>query len=228
MHQALSEGFGAVRRALERVQSNPQPSTVVVNAAIGFTSLYLIPRLAQFQARFREHRVQIVTRDQNRGYDINEADVIITFGDQGLKGLQSRPVFQEQLIPLCAPGFLANDEPVPLSALSDLPLLHMSSADHADDWLRYFEGTGFRFPAPAETDRIMSYMVYLYSIQNGQGVGLGWGQLVEQMIKDRRLVKAAERVVETSRAYHANLTPQASNNPSANAFFEWLPQTRFS
>ena len=222
LFRAVSDGFGGVRAAMRRIQADDGQAPVVVNATIGFTSLYLMPRLPQFQLLNPHHRIQIVTRDQNAGFDVDAADIVVTFGEHGLPRALSAPIFGEELVPLCAPGVLPNDVPAPIERLLDHTLLHMSSPDHADDWDRYFAQTGLHAPPPAPTDRIMSYMVYLLAIENGQGVGLGWRGLYEKLVADGRLVIAAERTVVTGRAYHANLTPRATEAPAARTFWRWL------
>ena len=98
----------------------------------------------------------------------------------------------------------------------------MSAPDHFDDWARYFEGSGLAAPEPAPTERIMSYMVYLLAIQNGQGIGLGWRGLIEKMLEHRVLVLACEQVVETERAYRACLTSRAFGHAGAQAFWRWI------
>lgn len=222
LHQAVADGFDTVRAALRRTRLAGREPPVVVNASIGFTSLYLLPRLAAFQAQNPNIRIQFVTRDQNGGYDLDDADILVTFGFAGLRRLMSRPVLHEELVPICAPGIFPDDAPADLDALLARPLLHLSSPDHVDDWDRYLAETGRRAPTPDPSDQIMSYMVYLLAIENGRGVGLGWRGLFEKSVTDGRLVVAAARRVATGRAYYGNLTQRASDNPAARTVWRWL------
>lgn len=224
LFQALSEGFAAIQAALKRIRDDHQSDAVIVATTIGFASLYLIPRLAGFLKQHPNHPVQIVTRDQNTCYEPELTHVIVDFGEAGVPGSTSARIFGEQLIAVCAPSLLKGGEPYAPEDLPSQPLLHMSSADHADDWQRYLKGTGIDVPTPLPTDRIMSFMVYHHSIQGGQGIGLGWRQLVEGMIADGRLAVAVNRTLKTHRGYHASLMPQAQNNESARVFWTWLLQ----
>ena len=222
LYHALNEGFGGIRAALSRIGEAQRKPAIVINAAIGFTSLFLMPRLTDFQARYPQHPIQIVTRDQNRGFDVNEADVVFTFGESGLQGMQSLRVLPERLIPVCAPGYLPDGKPLKDKDLIHETLLHMSSVDHSNDWGLYFDGTGLTIREPRTTDRIMSYMVYLLAIQNHQGIGLGWHGLVDRLVSDKTLQIAANRVVNTNRAYFANLSPKAEKDPATLDFWSWL------
>ena len=224
LYRAISDGFTGIRTALRRISEESSAPLIVVNAAIGFTSLYLMPRLADFQAAFPDYRVQIVTRDQNLGYDLSSADVVITFGGPEETGPESRLIFQEELIAVCAPALLPGGTPLSLDQILRQRLLFMSSDDHADDWARYLQGTGIVPPEPAPTERIMSYMVYLTAIERGQGIGLDWKHLVDQRLRDKRLFLAFERTVITDRAYHARLTPRAQDQTAARDFVNWLAE----
>lgn len=222
LFRAVSGGFQSIRTEIRRLEASRRAAPVVVNVSIGFASLYLMPRLGDFHARHPEHSVQIVTRDQNAGFDEAAADIVITFGETALPEAQSAVIVREQLAPICAPGVIPDDAPLPLEVLPEQKLLHMSSEDHFDDWARYFEGSGLSAPPPKLTDRIMSYMVYLVAIQDGQGIGLGWRGLIEKMLESGGLVLASARIVETNRAYRANLMPRASHSAGAHAFWRWL------
>ena len=61
LFRAVSKGFQSIRAEIQRLEAAHGAAPVVVNASIGFTSLYLMPRLGEFHARHPEHSVQIVT-----------------------------------------------------------------------------------------------------------------------------------------------------------------------
>ena len=101
--------------------------------------------------------------------------------------MQSALVLKEELVPVCAPRYLQSGEPLALLELTDLNPLHLSSADHADDWKIYLEYTGFAVRSPPQENCFHSYMVYLHAIQNGNGIGLGWGKLIDSHLKNGTL-----------------------------------------
>ncbi len=225
LFRVVTSGFGSIRKEVRRIEAMKSAAPVVVNASIGFTSLYLMPRLAEFQARFPDYPVQIVTRDQNLDFDEAVTDVVITFGEEETSSAEGTVIVGEALVPVCAPGFLPDDAPIAVNELPTQKLLHMSAPEHLGDWARYFEGSGLSAPEPVPTERIMSYMVYLLAIQNGQGIGLGWRGLIEPMLKNSSLVIACKRTVETDRAYSANLTSRSYGDPGARAFRHWITNT---
>ncbi len=222
LFNAVTSGFGDIRSALDRIRPRHQPANIVVNAAIGFTSLFMLPRLAEFQSLYPGIRLQIVTRDQNPDFDTADCDIVVTFGTRGVEGCEQSLIFYEELVPICRPGYLPDNRPVDLTDLGQQNLLHMSNQSHGDDWLIYFQGTGISVPQPDSIDRVFSYMVYLRAIQNGLGIGLGWRRLIEDMVESGALSIACERTVQTERGYHCSITPRAASRAEAMAFLDWI------
>ncbi len=223
---AVAGGFESILSGIRAIRALRQGEALVVNAAIGFTSLYLLPRLAEFQSLHPEIRLEVVTRDQNQDFDPALCDVAVIFGDSGLAGAPSCRVFQEEMVAICRPGYLAEDRPVNLplhrTALAGQRLLYLSSAEHAGDWQRFFEGSGVHPPTPAPLDRIYSFMVYLRAIQNGIGIGLGWTHLIEDNLEMGSLVLACSHRVVSQRGYHCSIMPRARERPGARTFLDWI------
>ncbi len=222
LYSAVSDGLAAIRSAANDIRKSSRKSVITINAAIGFTSLYLLPRMAEFQDLYPHVSLEIVTRDQNPDYDVNQCDCVIIFGTSGIRGLQSRMVLAEELIPVCAPGFLAGNSTQSKESLTEFPLLHMSSNDHRDDWQLYFAGSGVRVPEPDSLKRILSYMVYVRAIQNGDGIGLGWGGVTDDLIASGTLVPACNDKIRTNRGYHCCITRRGESNPATRTFLDWL------
>lgn len=220
---AISEGMLAMRNGIDALSARQRQDVVVVNVALGFASLYLLPRMGAFQAQHPDIQVEFLTRDQNMDFDPARCDIAVVFGETGLSGRECRRIFDEELVPVCVPNFLSGG-PLTLEALAQSRLLHMSNPNHASDWSRYFRGTGLTVPEPRPMDRLYSYMVLLRAIQNGTGIGLGWRHMVDDMIEAGTLVVACERVIRTKRGYHCCLMPSADHKPEARVFFDWLSQ----
>ncbi|WP_263830394.1 LysR substrate-binding domain-containing protein [Ruegeria aquimaris] len=220
---AIGEGMLAIRNGLDALSARKRQDVVVVNVALGFASLYLLPRMGEFQVQHPDIQVEFLTRDQNMDFDPARCDIAVVFGETGLSGRECRRIFDEELVPVCVPNFLSGG-PLTLEALAQSRLLHMSNPNHASDWSRYFRGTGLTVPEPKPMDRLYSYMVLLRAIQNGTGIGLGWRHMVDDMIEAGTLVVACERVIRTKRGYHCCLMPSADHKPEARVFFDWLSQ----
>lgn len=220
--ETVANGFAAIRDGLEVVRARTQDDTIVVSASIGFASLYLLPRMAEFQTAFPDTKLQIITRDQNADFDPRDCDVVILFGTEGLDGAQSRLVFGETMVAVCHPDLLVDGKLKELPALSQQRLLHLSNSDHSTDWDRFFAGSGLAVPKPASHDCFHSYMVYLRAIQNGLGIGIGWRPILNEFLENGSLVIACAHECQTFRGYHCSVTPSGGNKAGASLFLDWI------
>lgn len=221
---AVASGFDAIRDGLETLHGQTEDETIVVSASIGFTSLYLLPRLAEFQAAFPDIKLQIITRDQNADFDERQCDAIILFGEKGLSGASSRRIFKETMVAICRPELLDGGRMFDRPALAQQKLLHLSGREHRGDWNRFFEGTQIGIPKPPAHDSYLSYMVYLRAIQNGLGIGIGWRPMLDEYLANGSLALACEHLAETSRGYHCSVTAKGEEKPGAATFLGWIAQ----
>ena len=224
--RAVASGFEAIREGLETLQARQGDETLKVSASIGFTSLYLLPRLAEFQAAFPDTKLQIMTRDQNEDFDPEACDVVILFGEGGLPEAESGLIFQETMIAVCRPDLLPEGVPMDMPTLAEQKLLHLISADHRGDWNRFFaKTTGQAIPQPPAHDGYLSYMVYLRAIQNGLGIGIGWHPMMSEYLANGTLVRACRHECRTSRGYFCSITPFGKRNPGSPQFQDWIAQS---
>ena len=220
--EAVASGFSAIRQGLEGVRARTQDETIVISASIGFASLYLLPRMAEFQTAFPETKLQIITRDQNADFDPRHCDVVILFGTEGLDGADSRLIFGESMVAVCHPDLLPDGKLMRLPDLAQRRLLHLSNSDHSTDWDRFFAGSGVAIQRPASHDSFHSYMVYLRAIQNGLGIGIGWRPILNEFLENGGLVIASAHECQTTRGYYCSVTPSGRRKAGAKLFLDWV------
>lgn len=225
LSEAVASGFSAIRQGLEAVRARTQDETIVISASIGFASLYLLPRMAEFQAAFPETKLQIITRDQNDDFDPRDCDVVILFGTEGLRGAKSRLIFGETMVAVCHPDVLVDGKLMELPVLAQQRLLHLSHSDHSADWDQFFAGSGLVLAKPSSHDSFHSYMVYLRAIQNGLGIGIGWEPILTEFLENRSLRIASAHECKTSRGYYCSVTPSGANKTGATLFLDWIGQS---
>lgn len=222
LQSAVATSLVGIGQCVAGIHASQRRNVLVVNAAIGFASLYLMPRLGAFQAANQDVALELVTRDQNTGFDAEVCDVVISFGETGLPDTVSGLVLQEELYALCAPSLLGHRGPLPPEDLTDQRLLHLTSPEHAGDWKRFLDGIQQAAPPSRQLDHYYSFMVYLHAIQNGNGFGLGWSGLTDELVASGRLALACDRRVQTNRGYYCCIMPHTRNPLDADNFLEWM------
>ncbi len=224
--KSIASGFDAIRHGLHTAKAHQSRDTILVSASIGFTSLFLLPRLAEFQAAFPEIKLQVITRDQNDDYDPKACDVVILFGEDGPINTESKLIFRETMVAVCHPDLLPSGKSFDLQTLAREKLLHLTSPDHSGDWNRFFAASGHVITQPPAHDLFVSYMVYLRAIQNGLGIGIGWQPLLAEYLGNGTLMRACAHECETQRGYFCTITTTGSVKPGAAQFQDWITNTR--
>lgn len=207
---------------LAAIKQRPKQSPLVINTTIGLASSFLLPRLNAFNSLYPDVNIELISRDVNDAYEIENVDLITVFGTADkVPGVSSQLICQEKMIAVASPAYMLQHQQS-FGEPDCHRLLHLVSGNYGDDWNIYFEGTDYQVPAPSTNQNFTSYMVYLHAALNGQGIVLGPQFMLEQYLDSGDLVKADPRFVNTQRGYYACLTRRGARHQPAVNFANWL------
>jgi LysR family transcriptional regulator, glycine cleavage system transcriptional activator len=216
----LDSTVSRLRQAIRR-----QPVGVTTFAS--FASLWLLPRLAEFQAGHPEVDIRISAADTLASFDDPELDLALRYAHPDNAPAGSTPMFGETLTPVASPDLLRR---LPLRKPADLSrhtLLeeddHRPSAQFLS-WHHWLQ----RHTSPGTQPRGWVYLNFTYQqIQQalaGQGVALARMPLVHESLARGELVEpfgVAGRI-ESPFAYWLVRWPQRHERPALAAFEAWL------
>tara|TARA_B100000700_G_scaffold235580_2_gene261290 strand:- start:2354 stop:2614 length:261 start_codon:yes stop_codon:yes gene_type:complete len=81
---------------------------------------------------------------------------------------------------------------------------------------------GAASPEGEEQGITNDYTVLLHAAMEGQGVGLGWHHLVDDLVQQGRLLRPVEEEVTTSEPLWLNAPPGRALTSAAEVFRDWL------
>lgn len=188
---------------------------------------WLAPRLHRFHRAWPEIRVRIETGDGHASFPRDGFDVGIRYGPGGYTGVHAERLMQAQVFPVCSPSLLAGASPA--SGESDHlrrhPLLHDESAVGRpgvptwSDWLRA-AGAG-----DVEANRGPVF-ASIYLAQEaaiaGHGFALGIAPLVEEDLRQGRLVRPFDHACDNAYAFWLILRDEAAPRHAVDVFCRWL------
>lgn len=207
---------------LAAIKQRPRQSPLVINTTIGFASSFLLPRLNAFNSLYPDVNIELISRDVNDAYEMENVDLITVFGTADkVPGVSSQLICQEKMIAVASPAYMQQHQQS-FGEPDSHRLLHLVSGNYGDDWNIYFEGTDYQVPAPSTNQNFTSYMVYLHAALNGQGTVLGPQFMLQQYLDSGELVKVDARFVNTQRGYHVSLTRRGARHQPAVDFANWL------
>ena len=185
-----------------------------------FATRWLIPRLADFNARHPTITLDLTTRAEPFMFTDTQFDAAIHFGDPIWPGALTEYLFGEEMIPVCSPALLAGRTNVAPEELAALPLLHQSA--RPDAWREWFDVAGRPHINAMGGARYETFAMLVEAAHAGLGVALVPRFFVLNEIASQALVVPSEYVLHNQRAYYLVYPENKIGSPSLQVFCQWL------
>ncbi|HET8791198.1 MAG TPA: LysR substrate-binding domain-containing protein [Modicisalibacter sp.] len=221
---SVQEGFAKIDRTIDQLQRRHRQPRLNILTDFSFAAYWLMPRLPLFRRLHPHIDVRIITNQGVLDWRDQEVDVAIVFCNE--RSLESVPrLFHEEVFPVCSPGFLQQHGPIDdLGRLAEAPLLTLT-ADQGQSWLdwpNYFRQLGgFAYRESSELT-FNNYTLLIQAAIAGQGIGMGWRGLVDDLIDSGMLIGLHDLQLRSRRGY--GLIDAQPESPSAakKALQEWM------
>ncbi|MBU6492610.1 MAG: LysR family transcriptional regulator, partial [Burkholderiales bacterium] len=220
----VNGAFARLSSSVTRLRHESMPRRITgvvrVNALASFALCWLIPRLANFQARYPDIEVRLSTASRRLRYVGDAFDVGVRSGPEEAAGLVSTPLMPDLRLPACSPAVLLNH---PIRTVADLrnhTLLHSTSTRGAwSDWLREAGAPGLRGVRHLDFDHVF---LQLGAATEGLGVTLASLPLIEREIATGRLVCPISKPVWRGPDYTLVVNTERADDDAVMAFKEWI------
>ena len=181
---------------------------------------WFLPRVVQFQANHPEFMIQVSTTMETVDLVAGEADITVWNGFAPPDDLVSHWLFDEELVPVCAPGYIyPNRGARARKALERKTLL--SAFSRPKDWQEWFAGAGLTEPEGVVNLGFQySFLAYEAAIAGG-GIAIAVRELVKQELSQGTLIIPFGPAVRTSRSYFLVSTTSGATRPAVRALLEW-------
>jgi LysR family glycine cleavage system transcriptional activator len=224
----LQEGFAHLAAAMDLLRSARTRRSLSVTVPMAFADKWLLHRLDRFRERHPEFELQIDTSTALVDFAAQSIDVGIRYGAGVWPGLVAFPFARDAFFPVCSPALTESAKA--LKAPADLarhPLIHdtsMAATAAFKTWRDWFVAAGLEVSGSERGLRINdSAAAYRMAIA-GNGVAMGRTTLVEDDLREGRLVRPFGPVLECSLAYYAVCRPQDADDLTIVAFRDWLAE----
>ena len=228
-YRAATSALKLLEDSATKIRERGAGRVLTVSATIGFTSLWLIPRLAEFRTLHPEVDIRIDANNKMLDLKQENIEVAIRYCPADLAPEGAIKLFGEEVLPVCSPKLITKSRP--LASPDDLQhhvLLHLEWADgtHAPwlSWTVWFEVMQAAGLKPRGSLRFNQYDQVIQAAIDGQGVALGSSALVRHLLRDGRLIAPLPKASKSQRAYFLVTSPYYAERPDVAAFVEWLTQ----
>ena len=209
--------FATISRAFGDIDNK---SILTVQVTPSFGSRWLARRLHSFWAEYPEIDLRIYHALPHEQYDVRRVDLAVKWGSGNWASLRSEVLFECQLLPVCAPGYVRPD--LPIRHAEDLLHYTLLHEDNYEDWSAWFRAADVS-PAPGLRGTIINDSNTLIEAAiNLQGIALGRLPLVREQLQQGLLVSPFDLSIRCEGAYYLVYDEKVAAGDSFVKFREFL------
>jgi DNA-binding transcriptional LysR family regulator len=227
--------YATVDQSLERIADtvhdlrNGVSGVITFAATIGFSTYWLRPRLQAFQRAHPDIGVRLLALDRDFDLVGENIDIGFTTGSEGQgPGVRLDRLFDETILAVCSPSYLGDRQLHEPQQLLEERLLHLDR-EHwrwirwpVVDWPVWLQQMGVTYAPPTPALSFNNSALLFQAALEGEGIALGWGAMIDDLLESGALVRVLPHEYRTSRGYYLALNPTSVGVSEAEVFREWL------
>ena len=214
--------IGQLHDALDELAARAEARPVTVSTTIGFTVLWLMPRLGRFQAAQPDVDVRVSAHNPVMDLRGSGIDLAIRYTSARHAPPGSTLLFEEEVVPVASPA-LGLTSLRSARALSGLTLLELEERYPWLRWRHWIDSRGWQAARPRGVLHFNQYDLVIQAALAGQGVALGRRELLRPVLEDGRLVALAPpRRGEASGYGYWLIRAAGAVRPEVDAVAGWI------
>jgi LysR family transcriptional regulator, glycine cleavage system transcriptional activator len=225
---AVTQALPRIDSAIRQIRQTAGRRAVALTTFASFASMWLIPRLEQFQRDNPDIDIRIDASDTALDLETADVDLALRYGPTANMPAHAIRMFGEQLTPVASPWLLKSGAPLKKPAdLTQFALIEAGDAHQTHlewlTWRRWFDEHGF----PKLQPKRWLYFNYAYQMVQaaltGQGVVLARLPMVAESLANGDLVEPLpHQRMDSPMAYWLIVGPRSAQRPEIKAFCDWL------
>jgi LysR family glycine cleavage system transcriptional activator len=225
LYSAVSGGFASIAETVEDIAGMPRGETLVVSTSTVMATQWLMPRLPAFRRAHPDLMIDWRCLDRDPNLATSNIDVHIRLGDGNWPGCDAVPLWDEEIIPVCSPSYIATwGRPALVGDILRHRLIHyVDPYRFRIGWADWLRAAGVGAPPTLPTSmQVNDSLVAMKAAENGEGIALGWRPLIDEPIRDKRLAIALDHTVKTGRKFYVVTQNAPNRRKVALLFRDWL------
>ncbi len=201
------------------LRSGDSPPVVTISMLPSVAARWLAPRLGAFTESHPALDLRIAASRHFTDFAREGVDAGIRYGRGVWPGVTAHPLGDEELFPVCSPGYA---ESLNLCRPEDLARASMLRGDLTETWWDWLRLAGIEDRAPQRGLAFKDDAALLKAAEDGLGVALGRSLLVADALRSGHLVAPFGQRIRSSFSYYFVIPVQTSMSPALLAVQKWL------
>jgi len=214
----IRRGLDELESALQALRRDRHAGTINISTISSFLQQWLMPRLADFHARYPDTTLRFHTSSEMVDFARTDFHVGLRLGAGRYEGLFTEKLLDEWLVAVASPELLRRHGPLPdRGDVAQYPLVHGTE----------FDWSGWHSPErPPNGPQRGAFMddsaALLTAVARGLGFGVLRWTLACDELRSGNIVMASERIIPFRYAYYFVCPDAYATLPKVAELREWL------
>lgn len=185
-----------------------------------FGARWLIPALKGFGKQYPQIHLEISNALEPFDLSQSRADIAFFFGQGTWPGATCLALFDEEVVPVCAPEWLAEHPMTQPADLTGVVLLQCTSRPEA--WHEWFLAQQLHSPNSYHGPRFDTFYMCIHAAVAGCGMALIPRYLVEDELASGKLVAPVPAAMPSAGSHFIAYSEHAAQVPKVKCFVQWI------
>lgn len=213
--------LAAIVAASARFRSELDVGVITLATLPTFGMRWLAPRLTRLTRAFPELVVNLFARSDEFEFAAEIYDAAIHFGQPNWPGARCEHLFGELCVPVVSPALVAGQgSDLTSQWLAQIPLLTLANRPHA--WNHWAAQAGISLASGKPAARYEHFAMLAQAASAGAGAALLPVYLIEDELRDGRLIAVSEHTLASEGAYFLVYPEEKLEKSAFRKFRDWL------
>ncbi|EKZ96746.1 LysR substrate-binding domain-containing protein [Cupriavidus metallidurans] len=219
--EAIAVHLAAIETASASMLATDRRHHLILSAVPTLASVWLVPRLPDFQRRHPEIHLDFVPYRRDEDFSGARPDAAILAGEAGQwPGWQADYVIGREMVPVCHPARAETRQWQSPDELLDEPLLYHTTAPA--NWQNWLRAAGVPSAAPTLARGFDQVSILLEAVKADMGVAVLQRCLVRDALQAGQVIAPFDLPIRLNRGYFLCAPRERRDHPALTAFRDWL------
>ena len=220
----VSVSLDQVSSVAHEIRGKVTASDLTIAADISMAYLWLLPRFPKFRSEYPDIAVSILASDREADCLREDVDLALLYGNGNWQGFEATLLIQEEIFPVCSKSYLDNCPPIdsPDDLVNHVLLDLRGERWDWVDWRQWLTEKALPIPSDVQFMAFNSLPLLIEATCQSQGIGLGWGTLVDELLENGSLVRPIDMSLGTDRGYYVIRRANQRMSSNTHILFNWV------
>ncbi|MEQ9694396.1 LysR substrate-binding domain-containing protein [Shimia sp. SDUM112013] len=220
----VTHAFEYLAESANAIRQRTRPDYVTLNASTAFNNYWIMPRLADLQARHPAIDLRLQSSDREPDIDAENISLAVRRGAGDWPGCESALIAEEVIYPIASPSTMA--AAVDLRSLPNLlhqRLIHLEEpVRERPSWRDWFAHFGIRNIEAKGGLRLNDYALVIQACMAGEGFAFGWQHVTDRLVAQGLLAARKEWQWRTGKGFYLVWSKSKGLSNEAVLVRDWI------